>query len=186
MPQKQKMRDMWVWWGAALFFLAFALLSQRVTPSPAASSTATETKKIALSPKVIHMKAGFLVGELQNLRVRERVDHGTGKPVGVPTLRARLTVTNDSTTQAARLLGGKIEYVDSQGKRFSVADTSFTFIPVPTNRLDPGKHTSQVIEVPFPPGALTPHGLQDVTLELRYLSIPYQVDSASVPVSVGS
>ena len=182
----QKMRDMWVWWGAALVFLAFALLSQTVKPNPAASSAATETKEIALSPKVIHVKDGFLSGELQNLRVRERVNHGTGKVEGIPMMRAWLTVTNDSTTQAARLLGGQIEYVDSNGKPLPVADTSFTFIPVPTNRLDPGKHTSQVIEVPFPSGALKPHGLRDMTLELRYLSIPYQVDSASVPVSVGS
>ena len=182
----QRMRDTWLWWGAAIFFLAFALWSQTARPNTASSAPPTEVKKIALMPKVIRVKAGFLTGELQDLRIKERVEHGSGKVVGTPMLRTKLTVTNDSTNETARLLGGKIEYIDPQGKQFPITHTGFTFIGVPTNRLDPGMHTSQVIEVPFPPAALKPHGLQDMSLQLTYLPIPYQVDTASVPVSLGS
>jgi hypothetical protein len=96
-----------------------------------------------------------------------------------------LTVTNDSEHQTARLLGGKIEYLNPAGKQIPVAHTSFTFIGMPTSRLDPGKHTSQVIEVPFPPAALKANGLREVSLQLTYLPGPYQVDTVNIPVSLG-
>lgn len=57
--------------------------------------------------------------------------------------------------------------------------------PGRTNRLDPGKHISQVIEVPFPAAALKAKGLREVSLELTFLPGPYQVDTVNIPVSLG-
>ena len=136
-------------------------------------------------PQVTFVKASFLTGELLGLRVTEGVDHTTGKPVTPPVLRATLTVTNDSQHQSARLLGGKITYLDPAGQPIAIAHTSFAFIGIPTDRLDPGKQTSQAIEVPFPPAALKPNGLREVSLQLTYLPGPYQVDTVNVPVSLG-
>ena len=179
-------RDLWrIWWGAVIFLLAIAALGQ-AAGQRAASSAPIDEKTIPLKPSVTFVKASFLTGELQDLRVTERVEHGTGKVVGTPMLRARLTLTNDSEDQAARLLGGKIEYIDAEGKRIPIAHTTFPFIGVPTDRLDPGMHTSQVMEVPFPPAALKPNAIREVRLELTYLPIPYREDTVTIPVSVGS
>ncbi|MGD0264195.1 MAG: hypothetical protein ABSD47_04450 [Candidatus Methylomirabilota bacterium] len=179
-------QNLWrVWWGAVLFLLAVMALGQAAGRS-AASSTPIDEKTIALKPSVTFVKASFLTGELQALRVAERVEHRTGKTMGAPVFRATLTVTNDSENQAARLLGGKIEYIDPEGKLIPIAHTTFPFIGVPTDRLDPGMHTSQVIEVPFPAAALKPNAIREVRLELTYLPIPYREDTVSIPVYLGS
>jgi len=179
-------QNLWrVWWGAVLFLLAVAALG-RAAGRTAASSTPIDEKTIPLKPSVTFVKASFLTGELQALRVAEPVEHRTGKTMGTPVFRATLTVTNDSENQAARLLGGKIEYIDSEGKLIPMAHTTFPFIGVPTDRLDPGMHTFQVIEVPFPAAALKPNAIREVRLELIYLPIPYREDTVSIPVYLGS
>ena len=173
-----------MWWGTVIFLLAIATLSHAAGQS-AASASPVDEKTIPLKPSVTFVKASFLMGELQDLRVTERVERGTGKVMGAPMLRATLTVTNDSRNQAARLIGGTIEYIDSVGKQIPVAHTTFPFIGVPTDRLDPSMHTSQVIEVPFPPAALKPNALREVSLELTYLPIPYRKDTVNIPVYLG-
>jgi hypothetical protein len=144
-----------------------------------------DEKTIPLKPTVTFVKASFLTGELQDMRVTERTERGTGRVSGTPVFRATLTVTNDSTDQAARLLGGKIEYIDPTGQLIVLPHTSFRFIGVPTDRLDPGMHTSQVIEVPFPVSAFKANGLREVSLELIYLPIPYREDTVNIPVYLG-
>jgi hypothetical protein len=174
-----------IWWGAAVALLALAVWGQGTRQS-AASSGPIEEKTIPLKPSVTFVKASFLTGELRNMKVTEQMERGTGKVAAAPVFRARLTVTNDSTDQAARLLGGKIEYIDPAGNVIVLPHTSFRFIGVPTDRLDPGMHTSQVIEVPFPIAALKGNGLGEVSLELTYLPIPYREDTVNIPVTLGS
>lgn len=182
---RRNMRNVWIGWGAVILLVALAVWSQGVSQS-AASPVPVEEKTIPLKPDVTFVKASFLTGELQDLRVRERVERGTGKVVGTPVFRATLKVTNDSRDQAARLIGGKIEYIDPVGKVIDLPHTTFTFIGIPTDRLDPGMHTSQVIEVPFPTSVLKPNGLREVSLELIYLPIPYHEDTVNIPVYLGS
>jgi len=174
-----------IWCGAAIFLLALVALSHWAGPS-AASALPVDEKTIPLKPSVTFVKASFLTGELRDLRVTEQVERGTGKVVSVPVLRATLKVTNDSEDQAARLLGGKIQYIDATGKMIPTSHTSFPFIGAPTDRLDPGVSTSQVIEVPFPPAALKPNGIREVSLELTYLPLPYREDTVNIPVYLGS
>lgn len=178
-------KERMVWWGAtvfALLLMAWGLLMGRGV----AAAPQIDAKTILLKPHVTFVKASFLTGELQDMRVTERVEHGTGKMADTPVFRATLTITNDSEDQAARLLGGKIEYIDPEGKRIPAPHTTFTFIGVPSDRLDPGRRTSQVIEVPFPAAALKPNGLWQVSLELTYLPLPYREDTANIPVYLGT
>ncbi len=173
-------------WGGAVILLCLAILALgHAIEQTRASTIPIENKMIPLKPSLTFVKASFLTGELQDLRVSERIERKTGKVVGAPVLRATLKVTNDSKIQAARLIGGRIEYQDANGRTIPAADTSFPFIGIPTDRLDPGKETSQAIEVPFPPAGLGPHAVREVSLELTYLPIPYRQDTMSFPVSVG-
>jgi hypothetical protein len=173
-----------VWWASAFLVLTLSAWSLLEGQSAAASSQLDE-KTILLKPSVTFVKSSFLTGELRDLRVVERVEHGTGKAVSTPLLRATLTVTNDSESQAARLLGGKIDYIDSKGMQIQIAHTAFPFIGVPSDRLDPGMHTSQVIDVPFPSAALNPNAIREVSLELIYLPITYREDTVKIPVYLG-
>src|SRR5512137_1153074 len=96
-------------------------------------------KVIPLKPSITFVKASFLTGEIEGLRVVEQIQPGTGKVVGGPMLEATLTVSNDSRDHAARLLGGKIEYIDGTGKMIPMTGTTFTFRTTVPDRLDPGE-----------------------------------------------
>jgi len=151
-----------------------------------ATSGAVGQRVIPLKPSITFVRASFLTGELDGLRVVEPVETDTGAVAGSPMLHAKLTVSNDSRDQAARLLGGKIEYIGITGQAIPIADTSFVFTKTATDRLDPGQTVSQTIEIPFPATALQPHTLREVSLELTYLPMPYQTDTVSIPVYLGS
>lgn len=142
-------------------------------------------KVIPLKPSITFVKASFLTGEIDGLRVVERVQPGTGKVIGEPRLEATLTVSNDSRDQAARLLGGKIGYVDGTGKMIRMAGTGFVFTTAARDRLDPGEKVSQPIQIAFPPTALKSDGLRELSLELTFLPIPYETDTVNVPVYLG-
>jgi hypothetical protein len=142
-------------------------------------------KIIPLKPSITFVKASFLTGELDGLRVVERVRTEGGTVIGSPTLEATLTVSNDSRDHAARLLGGTIEYIDKTGKRIVITGTHFVFTKAATDRLDPGQTVSEAIAIPFPMTALQPHALREVSLELTYLPIPYATDTVHIPVYLG-
>lgn len=142
-------------------------------------------KVIPLKPSITFVKASFLTGEIEGLRVVERIRPGTGEVVGVPLLEATLTVSNDSRDRAAHLLGGKVEYIDGTGKMIPMTGTTFTFRTTAPDRLDPGEKVSQPIQIAFPPTALRPDGLREVSLELTYLPMLYETDTVNVPVYVG-
>ncbi len=142
-------------------------------------------KSIAVKPSIIFLKASFLTGEVNGLKVVEQVDRGSGAVVGAPMLEGTLTVSNDSKNHAARLLGGKVTYLDAAGKPIKESNTTFSFTEIPTNRLDPGMQTSQVIEVPFPSSALAAHTLGEISLELTFIPITLQHGTVDVPVHLG-
>jgi hypothetical protein len=142
-------------------------------------------KTIPLRPGITFVKASFLTGEIVGLKIVERIQPGTGLIVGSPMLEATLTVWNDSPDHAARLLGGKIEYIAAGGTPIPTANTSFVFTMASPDRLDPGQTVSQPIEIGFPPAGLHPDALREVRLQLIYLPIPYQTDTVNVPVYLG-
>lgn len=175
------------WWGAGVLAMALAACSQQggqnaMAPSP------QEEKTFTLTPDASSVKIAFLAGQLQDLRVTERVDRATGKVVDPPWLHATLKLKNVSTDQAARLISGKLQYLDAEGNPIALAkerrDTSFTFSTYQTDRLDPGMGTSQAIEVPFPAAALETKTLRDIRLELTYSPLPYTEATVTFPVSI--
>jgi hypothetical protein len=171
-------------WGVFAVLVGLTSVCLGASGAYAASLPLAE-KVIPLKPSITFVKASFLTGEIEGLRVVERIEPGTGKVVGAPMLEATLTLSNDSRDHAARLLGGKIEYIDGTGKKIPMAGTSFVFTGTTPDRLDPGQTVSQPIEIAFPPTALKPDALREVRLELTYLPISYQTDTVSVPVYLG-
>lgn len=171
------------WGGFAVLVGCAGLLL--ATGSAYAGSPPWTEKVIPLKPSITFVKASFLTGEIEALRVVERIEPGTGRLVGAPMLEATLTVSNDSRDRAARLLGGKIEYIDGTGNVIPMTGNNFAFTRPTPDRLDPGQRVSQQIEIAFPPLGLQPRGLREVSLELTYLPMPYETDTVNVPVYLG-
>lgn len=176
----------WIaWWGAALVAAGLAACGQQEQGTTAPQ---VEERTFAVTPSTASVKAAFLTGELQDLKVSERVDKGTGKVVDPPKLRATLKLKNTSESQAARLIAGKIEYADVEGQLIPLAegraDTSFRFYSYQTDRLDPGMETTQSIEVPFPAAALRDKKLRDLRLELTYIPTPYKEETVNIQISL--
>jgi hypothetical protein len=171
-------------WGVFAVLVGLTNACLGVSGAYAASLPLAE-KVIPLKPSITFVKASFLTGEIQGLRVVERIQPGTGKIVGAPMLEATLTMSNDSRDHAARLLGGKVEYIDGTGQLIPMTGNNFVFTGRTPDRLDPGQRVSQPIEIAFPPSGLQPHGLREVSLELTYLPMPYETDTVNVPVYLG-
>lgn len=174
------------WVSAGLLAAGLAACGQK---EEQAAAPQIEDKTFAVTPATAAVKAWFLTGELQELKVTERVEKGTGKVVDPPKLTATLKLKNISTNQAARLIVGKIEYGDAEGKAIPLAegrrDTSFKFYSYQTERLDPGMETTARIEVPFPAAALKEKRLRDIRLELTYIPTPYTEETVHIQVSLG-
>ena len=180
-------RNAWLTWLAGgLLAPGLAACSQQ---DQGGTVPQVEDKSFPVTPGTATVKAAFLTGELQDLRVTERVEKGSGKVVDPPKLRATLKLKNSSENQAARLIAGKIEYADAQGKLIPLAegrgDTSFKFYSYGPDRLDPGLETSQSIEVPFPAAPLKDKTLRDIRLELSYIPTPYKEETVHIQVSLG-
>ncbi|HLC41217.1 MAG TPA: hypothetical protein VJO34_06260 [Methylomirabilota bacterium] len=171
-----------VWLG--LLAVGLAACTQK-EQGPAGSTI--EEKQISLAPRAVSVKLSFLSGELKDLTIVERVRPETNVVVTPPELHATLNLTNSSNDRTVRLVGGRIEYVDAQGKPIPLAegrqDTNFTFLAY-QERLDPGMAISQGIQVPFPAVGLKEKTLRDIRLELSYVPMPYVEEAASVRVSV--
>lgn len=176
-------------WGIGLLVLVLAIWSQYHAPSAASSSPPIQVQTILLKPDSVPVKTGSLGGELEKLRVRERVEGKTGKVVGGPNLKATLQLRNTSTDQVIRPLAGKVEYVDAAGAVIALpkdqGKADFTIYMERRAGLKPGEHTSEVIDVPFPVAALKAHTLQDIRLHLTYLSTPYMTATINGPVVLG-
>jgi len=177
-----------IWWvGAGLLAAGLAACGQK---DEQASAPQVEERTIAVTPATASVKASFLTGELQDMKVTERVEKGSGKVVDPPKLWATLKLKNTSESQAARLIVGKIEYADAEGKVIPLAegrgDTSFKFYSYQTERLDPGMETTARIEVPFPAAALKDKKLRDIRLELTYIPTPYKEETINIQVTVGN
>ncbi|HSB80940.1 MAG TPA: hypothetical protein VLM91_19325 [Candidatus Methylomirabilis sp.] len=174
-------------WALVILALALAACSQQQGQSTAASVEPVK-KTFTLMPGNTTVKIDFLTGQLENLTVTEQVDPKTSKLVDRPELRGTLKLKNGSTDQSARLIGGKLLFLDAKGQPIPVAkdrgDTSFTFSSYETQRLDPGQETSVTIDVPFPQAGLKASDLQSVRVDLTYLPTPYREQAVNVPVAV--
>lgn len=168
--------------------LALAGILLGCTRQEATSTSRIEEKVFRLDPAKFAVRVGFLTGQLTDLRVVQRVNEATGEVVDAPKLRATLKLKNASADQAARLLGGDVEYLNPSGQLIKLAegrtDTSFKFYSMGSDRLDPGMETSHEIDVPFPAAGLNGKTLADVRLSMTYLPLPYREDSVTLPVAL--
>lgn len=181
-------RRMWMGLAMGLLGLTLASCSRQGSHATSASIQPQEEKRIVLNPEDSTWQVSVLTGELQNLRIAERVDHGTGKIIEPPMLRATVMVKNTSADQTIRLIAARVEYLGPDGKPIPLSksrqNTSFVFNAYQPESLDPGKEVSTQIEVPFPTAALTSRSLQDIRVELRFTPLPYKDKSVNVPESV--
>jgi len=181
---RSSMRFKWVI--PAVLAIGVAACSQQQSQSTAATTQPVEKSYTLVSSAP--MKVDFLTGQFEGLTITERIDPKTNDVVDRPELRGTLKLKNDSKDQSARLLGGSLVFLDAKGQVIPVGkdrgDTSFTFSAYETQRLDPGKETSQMIDVPFPRAGLKAGEIHSIRLDLNYLPSVYRAQSVDYPVSL--
>ena len=174
------------WFVPVVLALGVVACSQQQSQSTAATAQPVEKSYTVVSSAP--MKVDFLMGQFEGLTITERIDPQTKNVVDRPELRGTLKLKNASKDQAARLLGGSLAFLDAKGQVIPVAkergDTSFTFSAYETQRLDPGKETSQTIDVPFPRAGLEASAIHSIRLDLNYLPSAYRAQSVDYPVSL--
>lgn len=149
-----------------------------------------EEKVYTVTPDAVRVKAGILTGEVTEMRVIEQVDKDSGKVVSQAKLTGTLKLTNSSSDQTVRLVGGKFLFIDAQGQPIRVEEKRIaTTVKLPmygaAERLDPGQEETQSVDVDFPTEALKAKKLKEIRLELVYLPSPYRQEAANFAVSIG-
>ena len=121
----------------------------------------------------------------------ERVEQGSGRVDSPAKLTGKLKLTNSSTDQTVRLLGGKILFIDAQGQTIKMEEArtepviKLTSSYNSSDRLDPGQDTSQSVDVDFPAAALKGKILKEIRIELSYIPSSYRQETARFTVSIG-
>src|ERR1043165_4907027 len=104
-----------MWMRASAALVAVAAMTG-CSPQSSAPAAAINDKVYAVSPDTMKVASGLLSGENTGMKVTERVEEGTGRVAGAAKLSGKLVLKNTSRDQTVRLIGGKILYVDLQGK----------------------------------------------------------------------
>ena len=158
---------------------------------PPATMAVIEDKVYTVTPDQVKVKAGIVTGEVTEMKVMERVEQGSGRVDTPAKLTGKLKLTNSSTDQTVRLLGGKILYIDDQGQLIKIEEArTEPTIKFPTSynspdRLDPGQDATQSMEVDFPAAALKTKKLREIRIELSYIPTPFKQETARFIVSIG-
>jgi len=185
----QEQGRMWKWgFGAAL---VVAMLWMNLAPAtpPTATAAVIEDKSYAVTPATLKVHAGIVAGEVVDLKVTERVEKGSDRVVTKAKLSGVLRLKNISTSQAVRLVAGKILYIDAHGQPIKLEDArtepAIKFASSGNDRLDPGQETTESMDVEFPAEALKTARLKEIRVELAYITSPYRSDTLRIPVSIG-
>ncbi len=148
-----------------------------------------EDKVYTVTPASVTVKAGIVTGEVTEMKVTERVEKGSGRLVSPAKLTGMLKLKNSSKDQAVRLVGGKIQYIDSQGQPIKLEETrtepTIRFATYGSERLDPGQDATQSVDVDFPAEALKAKKLKEIRFELAYIPSPYKEETVNFTVSIG-
>ncbi|PYM15109.1 MAG: hypothetical protein DMD81_15975 [Candidatus Rokuibacteriota bacterium] len=176
----------WKWGFGAVLVVAVLWMTLGPTPKPTATAAVIEDKTYAVTPAAMKVKAGIVTGEVTEMKVAERVEQGSGRITGAAKLTARLRLTNSSTNQTVRLVGGKILYVDTKGQPIKFDDTrADPTLKFSSERLDPGQETTESLDVDFPAEALKANRLARIRLDLAYVPSPYKEETLNLAVSIG-
>jgi hypothetical protein len=175
---------------SAASLAALAVLTAACTPPQAPKGAAISDKVYVVTPNALTAKGGLMSGQLTEMRVIERVEDGSGRIDQPARLTGKLVLKNVSNDQSLRLLGGKLLYIDMQGKPIPLEDKRTEPTLKVSNsygsqeRLDPGQDASQSVEAEFPAEALKMKRLKEIRLELLYLPSPYKQETMNFGVSV--
>jgi hypothetical protein len=172
------------------FAAAAALATLGCSPQPPAARAAISDKVYTLAPGSMTVKAGIVAGEVSEMKITERVEEGSGRIDTPARFTAKLVLKNVSPDQSVRLLGGKIVYLDSQGRAIPLeAARSEPTIKAASSygsaeRLDPGQEATQTLEGDFPAEALQAKRLKDIRVEISYIPSAYKQGAFNFPVSI--
>jgi hypothetical protein len=174
---------------SAIASAVFAAMTVGCTPPQAAKSAAINDKVYAVTPADLTVKGAILSGALTEMKVVERIEDGSGRIDQPARLTGKLVLTNVSKDQSLRLLGGKLLYIDAQGKPIPLEDkrTEPTLKGASSygqERLDPGQDATQQVEAEFPVAALKMKRLKEIRLELQYIPSAYREETMNFGVSV--
>jgi hypothetical protein len=171
--------------------VAVAATAWGCAQKPAVTAAAIEEKIYSVTPDRVSVMAGIVAGEVTEMKVTERIEKGTGR-IDVPAkLTAKLKLTNSSTDQSVRMLGGKILFIDAQGQIIKMEEArtepaiKFASSYSSPDRLDPGQNAAQSLEVDFPAAALKAKALKEIRIELMYIPSAYKLQTAKFGVSIG-
>ena len=176
---------------SALAGVALAAAAAACTPQQAPKTAAINDKVYAVTPAQLTVKGALVSGALTELKVVERIEEGSGRVDQPARLTGKLVVTNASKDQSVRLLGGKLAYVDVQGKPIPLEDNrtepTLKFASYSgQDRLDPGQDSTQQVEAEFPVAALKTKRLKEIRLELQYIPSAYRQETMNFGVSIGA
>jgi len=168
---------------------AAAVMAIGCAQQPSGTAAVTEDKTYAVTPASVKVKAGIVTGEVTEMKVTERVEQGSGRVVSPAKLTGTLKLKNTSANQTVRLVTGKIQYIDAQGRPIKLeearAEPTLKFAMYGSERLDPGQDATQSLDVDFPAEALKAKKLREIRLELAYIPSPYQEETINFTVSIG-
>lgn len=171
--------------------MATAVAATLLGCAPKASGpvVVVEDKLYAVTPAEITVRAGLVSGEVTEMKVIERIEKVSGKIETPARLTAKIKLKNTSADQTVRLIGGKLVYVDAQGKQIKIEEARtepvIRFTSSSAVQLDPGQDTTQSIEVDFPAAALEAKKLKDIRFELTYVPTAFKQESANLAVVIG-
>ena len=175
---------------SSLAAAALAALASACTPPAPQNGPAVNDKTYAVTPAALTVKSGVLSGALTEMKVVERVEDGSGRIDQPARLTGKLELTNVSKDQSLQLLGGKLLYIDMQGKPIPLEDKRTEPTLKAANsygnaeRLDPGQGASQSVEADFPAEALKLKRLKEIRLELLYIPSAYKLETMNFGVSI--
>lgn len=176
---------------SAVASAAIAAMMVGCSPQPASQRVMTMDKVYSVTPDALTVKAGMVTGAVTEMKVTEQVEEGTGRITLPARLTGKLVLKNVSSDHTVRLLGGKIVYIDEQGKPIALEDNrSAPLLKVASQygsqeRLDPGQDTSQSVEAEFPVEALKAKRLKEIRVELSYIPSLYREETLNYKVSIG-
>jgi hypothetical protein len=163
------------------------------TPQAPTAMAAVNDKVYTVTPSAMQVKAGIVTGDVTDMKVTERVEDGTGRVATPAKLTGKLSLKNTSSDQTMRLIGGKISYIDMQGKPIAMEDNrtapsvqvASTGYSSSSDRLDPGQSSSHMLDAEFPVAALKAKNLKEVRLELAFIPSQFREETLNFTVSIG-
>ena len=182
-----------MWMRASLIVVSAAVAAMTLgcSPQPSAVAVVIEDKVYTVTPASVNVMAGIVTGEVTEMKVTERVEKGSGKVVSPAKLTGTLKLKNSSADQTVRLVGGKIQYIDTQGQPIKLEEKrteptiKFATSYNSSDRLNPGQEVTQSLDVNFPADALNAKKLKQIRLELSYIPSPFKEETVNFTVSIG-